>query len=180
MKVSTALYYRLVLLLSWGALTAGLIAHYGFGIKPCILCIYERHIYVALGFIAFLALRDLFPPSWMAILLGATLSAGIILGVYHFGIEQHWWLGTEKCGGVPIQATSIEQLREQLMQNTVRCDQVGWRVFGIPATAWNIVLLVGQLLLGILAWRHRAPRANLQALKKWPKKNRNISSYSPI
>jgi disulfide bond formation protein DsbB len=156
MKISTVLFYRLVLLLSWGALTAGLIAHYGFGIKPCILCIYERYIYVALGFIAFLALRDLFPRSWIALLMGATLSAGILLGAYHFGIEQHWWQGTEKCGSGSLKATTIEGLRQQIMQTTPRCDQIDWRVFGLPATFWNIVLLTGQLLLGILVWRHRA------------------------
>jgi len=154
MRVSPALYYRVVMVLSWSALLAALVAHYGFGVKPCILCIYERYVYLALSLIAFLALRDVFPPAWMAFMMGIALSAGLALGVYHFGVEHHWWLGTEKCGSASLPATSLDALREQLMQNTVRCDQIGWRILGLSAVLWNNVLLVGLLLLGGVAWRH--------------------------
>lgn len=154
MKLSAPSYYRLVLLLSWGALAAALVAHYGFEIKPCVLCIYERYVYLALVVIAFLGLRGVFPPVAIAFVMGAALSAGLALGVYHFGVEQHWWLGTEKCEGASLQANSIEALRAQLMQNTVRCDEVGWRILGLSAVGWNILLLAGLLFLAVMTWRY--------------------------
>ena len=119
-------------------------AQYFFKINPCILCLYERYVYwgVALtGFIGFFRY-----PRFFFKVSGLILLGGSALGLYHLGVELHWWQGTAACHGVSSQATSIEELRAMLKSKPVaRCDQANWHILGISATTLNLAWFLGFL-----------------------------------
>ncbi len=134
------------------SLAVAYIAEYGFDLKPCILCLYQRIPYAVVLVLAFLTLCvakkwQLWRPLLLVAALVFAIGAGIAM--FHVGVEQHWWEGTEKCAGGG-DAGSIEELRAQIMDAPiVRCDEPNFWFLGFTMAAWNILysmlLVVGCL-----------------------------------
>ena len=79
-----------------GALAAALIAEHGFGLRPCILCHWQRYAHVAAAALALVVL--LAPGRLPRLTLGAAALAFIAsaaIAGFHVGVEQRWWEGTE-------------------------------------------------------------------------------------
>jgi disulfide bond formation protein DsbB len=123
-----------------GAIGAALVAQYAFDLQPCILCYYQRVPYVAvalLGAHAFAPWTQADRRLLCVLLAGAAFLINGGIAFFHVGVEQHWWAGTDSCGSA-ITATSIEELRRQLMAApVVRCDEVSWSLFGISMAGYN-------------------------------------------
>src|SRR5689334_10219015 len=100
---------RAVVFVSISALAAAYIAQYGFGLKPCILCLYQRTPYavaIALGLLALLIPRL---AHALLILAALTFLAGAGIAGFHAGVEYGWWKGLPSCGGdILPQHVSIE------------------------------------------------------------------------
>lgn len=132
-------------------LGAAYVSQYGFGLKPCILCLYQRIPYwvnIALGLAAFIATYR-YPRLTVLLIYAAAASffANAVIAGFHVGVEQGWWPGLPACGGqiVPMNAT-LEELRASLArQDIVRCDKAAWTLFGISMAGYNFIL---SLLLG--------------------------------
>lgn len=126
-------------------------AEYGFGIRPCDFCLYERGIYAGVILAGIGGLKSRFLKGHRGILAQLTiLSLGIGLTVYHVGMEQHWWAGPASCAAVSA-SDSFEAFRDQLTKALPpRCDQVTWALFGISATLWNLMLQAGLAFLASL------------------------------
>ena len=138
---------------SAGALGAAYVAQYGFGLEPCILCLYQRVPYLLAGLIALLSLF-LSPEARLQrplVLAGAVLFAvGGAIAFYHVGVERHWWVSVTACGGAAPTGIGIEQLRADLLAKPARrCDQPEWDLFGITMAGYNVV---ASLLLAIGTW----------------------------
>jgi len=72
------------------------------------------------------------------------------LGVYHSGIEWHWWPGPQECSGV-IPDLSGGSLLEQLQRTrVVRCDEAPWRFLGLSLAGYNV--LISLALAAIALW----------------------------
>lgn len=138
-------------------LSAAYISQYGFGLKPCILCLYQRVPYalnIVLGFCAVLATYR-YPRLATLILYAIVLTflAGTAIAGFHVGVEQGWWKGLQACGNttLPKNAT-VEELRAFLhSQGIVRCDKPAWTMFGISMAGYNVMvslaLTIGTLWL---------------------------------
>ena len=134
------------------ALGGALTAQYGFGLEPCVLCLWQRVPY-ALCLAA--ALTAFVPPMrpWrgaMLLLCGLLLLADAGIAVFHAGVEQHWWLGTSGCSLQPAAPHDPASLREALLATPVaRCDVIAWTFFGLSMAAGNIFFagLVGLYAL---------------------------------
>jgi disulfide bond formation protein DsbB len=131
---------------SIAALAAAYISQYGFGLKPCILCLYQRVPYfvnIALGALAFLV--SFRYPRLVTLFLWLSV-AGFLIGAaiagFHVGVEQGWWKGLSSCGGdILPENVSIEELRKAITQQPiVRCDQPAWTLFGISMAGYNYVM----------------------------------------
>ena len=127
-------------------LSMAYISQYGFGLKPCILCLYQRGPYalnIALGVLALLAT---FRYPRLAILLiyisALSFFTGAVIAGFHVGVEQEWWKGLPACGGdIVPQNVSIEELRRSLThQEIVRCDKPAWVLFGISMAGYNFAI----------------------------------------
>ena len=136
----------LILVASVVALATALAAQYLGGLPPCSLCHYQRWPYIATICLAAAALS--FDPGAVRRALvafcGIAFVAGAGVASYHVGVEQGWLTGPAACSGANIGATTIEELRRQLLATpVVRCDEVAWSMFGISFAGYNLIASLG-------------------------------------
>ena len=117
------------------------------GLAPCVLCVYQRIPYaitIGLGLVGFFKPQFFVPAMILAAL---TFQVGGGIGIYHVGVEQAWWTGTEACVGAQNNSASIDELRAQIMATPViRCNDIQWSLFGISMAGYNV--LVSLVLAG--------------------------------
>ncbi len=146
-------------LLAAALIGAALVFQYGFGYAPCELCHWQRYPYYALialtpallsargGGRAAARLRD----AWLLAAAIAFLGSGAI-GVYHAGVELHWWAGPSQCtGALSLPADPEAALRALAAKPVVRCDQPALLIFGLSMAAWNALIGLAAGLAALLA-----------------------------
>ncbi len=161
-RVTPARAVGLVLAASIVVLGTALLSQYVGGLRPCVLCLYQRVPYVltiilsGLALAAFLAGRP--QPTvarWALAACAAVFLAGAGIAAYHVGVEQGWWAGTASCSGPDLNTMTIEELREHLLAAPiVRCDEVAWSLFGISMAGYNV--LTSLALAGTCVWLARS------------------------
>lgn len=120
------------------------------GLAPCEMCIWQRWphgIAAALGAVIF------FKSSRILALAGAlvmAVSAG--LGLFHAGVEQHWWKGPSACTGSGL-SLSDNLLDMSAPINVVMCDDIAWQMFGISMAGWNAIMSLVLLGLWLRAYK---------------------------
>ena len=150
---STAIFFALSLT---AILTALAYEHIG-GYKPCPLCLQERYAYYA-G--TPLSLAALFAAqtgriNWASILiviagLGFLINAG--LGLYHSGVEWHWWTGPTACTGSDssnLGAAGGNFLESLEKIKVIRCDEAPWRLLGLSFAGWSGIISLFLSLLSV-------------------------------
>jgi disulfide bond formation protein DsbB len=141
---------------SAGALAMAYISEYFFGLKPCILCWYQRYAFMASGALALLALIFRNNATLCRLLLwvaglGYVINAGIAF--FQVGVEELWWRGTDACHAPELDLnSSLDDLRESLLAEAfVPCDVVQWSLFGISMAGYNIPYSLGLAVLAFIA-----------------------------
>ncbi len=135
-----------------------LVSQYGFGLQPCVLCLYQRwpyYIIVALALIAW-PLTSGRPGLRRGILalIGLIFLAGAGVALFHVGVEAHWWQGTAECGGNLPDANSLDALRAQLLATKpARCDEPALVVLGLSMAGWNMLAALALALVSFGAAR---------------------------
>jgi disulfide bond formation protein DsbB len=138
-----------------------LVFQYGVGLQPCPLCLEQRWPYyltIPLAVTVALAARRHAPRRVLVgglLVIALLLLWGVYLGIYHAGVEWHWWAGPQDCSGAGFNAGGGGGLLRQ-MQTTrvVRCDEAAWRFLGLSLAGWNVVIaltLATIAVAGILA-----------------------------
>ena len=128
------------------------------GYPPCALCWYQRDGHFAAVLIGLLALAVRWPV--FPILGSIAASASVILGLYHTGVERHWWQGPSHCTGTGgLGGLSGGDLLSVEGSRIVMCDQVSWEFIGLSMASWNAVFSVVLMVFWILAARRSATRA---------------------
>jgi disulfide bond formation protein DsbB len=140
-----------------GAILGAWIFQYGFGFKPCPLCLEQRYAYyfaIPLAVMVLLgdqvgASRKVLLAALVAIALGMAWNAG--LGVYHAGVEWKWWAGPQECSGALEDLGSAGGLLNKLQSiSVVRCDDAAWRFLGLSLAGYNV--LISLALAAVAAW----------------------------
>jgi disulfide bond formation protein DsbB len=140
-----------------GAILGAWIFQYGFGLKPCPLCLEQRYAYyfaIPLAVMVLLgdqvgASRKVLLAALVAIALGMAWNAG--LGVYHAGVEWKWWAGPQECSGALEDLGSAGGLLNKLQSiSVVRCDDAAWRFLGLSLAGYNA--LISLALAAVAAW----------------------------
>jgi len=132
-----------------GALLFQYVGHY----PPCEMCHWQRwpHIAVAvigLGGGALLA-GGIMPARWapmlaMLAVLGVAVSGA--LGVFHAGVEWHFWPGPAACTtGFHYTGGPVD-----LNAPVPHCDIAAWRLFGISMAGYNAIISLGAAAFGAL------------------------------
>ncbi|MGH6931731.1 MAG: disulfide bond formation protein B [Dongiaceae bacterium] len=136
----------LIVVAAVASLAIALASQYWGGLRPCVLCLYQRYPYGVVILIGLLGLAVADKPGWPRILLVLAglvflLDAGIAF--FHVGVEQKWWQGTAACGSNFDLNLSAEELKDLLMnQPMARCDEVPWSLFGISMAGYNFIYAV--------------------------------------
>jgi disulfide bond formation protein DsbB len=136
-------------------LGGALLSQYAGGLYPCEMCMWQRYvIVVALGF-GLIALVTRSNRLFVA-LAAITMLVGAAIGVFHAGVEYHWWEGITTCTAAPATGSTAEILGSVLSTPLIRCDVAQWTLFGISLAGYNAIFstLIGAGTL----WLMRNPR----------------------
>lgn len=117
------------------------------GYIPCALCLTQRTpYYIGAPLMLVAALISLAGgPSWavrgLMAIGGLLMLYGLVLGVYHSGVEWHWWEGPASCAtsadAVTRDAGSL--LGDLSSKKPPSCDSAALRVLGLSFAGWNVL-----------------------------------------
>jgi disulfide bond formation protein DsbB len=122
------------------ALAGAFVLQWGFGVEPCILCLYQRVPYALVAVIAGTGAIFAAPPIWHRRLLqicAAVFATGGALAIYHFGIENQWWASIAACEVEALPTFSVDDLNAAVWAPRKPCDEVGFRLLGLSLAGWN-------------------------------------------
>ncbi len=143
----------LVLLAALGS-AALLLGAFGFqylGYAPCKMCLWQRWPHGAAAAIGgLILLGGPFVLVWAGA-AAAALTSGI--GVYHAGVEWHWWEGPTSCsgGGSLSGLSGADLLSTEAPATIVMCDEIVWQFLGLSMAGWNAVISAGLVLIWLAA-----------------------------
>src|SRR3954447_15905523 len=129
---------------------------YVLGYPPCPLCLEQRYaFYISVPLAAMILLglsvgssRKVLMLALFAIAAAMLWNAG--LGVYHSGVEWHWWPGPQDCSGAVPNFSSGNLMDQINRTRVVRCDEAAWRFLGLSLAGYNV--LVSLTLAAIALW----------------------------
>jgi disulfide bond formation protein DsbB len=131
-------------------LLGALFFQYALGYPPCEMCHWQRWPHIAAAVVGLgggslllsgaVRLPVAVPLAAITILLVATSG---VLGVYHAGVEWHWWPGPAACTtGFVFNGTLDLNARVPM------CDRAAWRLFGISMAGYNAIISLSAAALG--------------------------------
>lgn len=144
----------LPLALIGGALAFQFIGH----LVPCEMCMWQRwphYAAILVAALAFVTPNRIFQVALVALACLLIAASGAI-GVFHAGVEYHWWNGITPCTA-PITAGSsgLDMLDQVLKGPLVRCDAPQWSLFHISLAGFNAIFsLIGAAAIFVLAARN--------------------------
>ena len=88
---------------------------------------------------------------WLYILVELSVLYGLFYSIWHVGIEQNLLTGPSSCSGKLIETNSIDNLKEQILNQTiVNCNEISWSILGLSAATLNTFLLFLFLLINTI------------------------------
>lgn len=130
------------------------IFEYGFGIKPCPLCLEQRYAYYVViplaALIAFARARGVGTPALVGLaIIAAAMLANAVLGTYHAGVEWGFWPGPTDCSGTPDFSAGGSLLNKLQNVQVVRCDEVQWRFLGLSLAGYNVLISLAMAAVAV-------------------------------
>lgn len=150
--------YAAIAFLSALSLTMALTAEHVFGLKPCILCLYQRVPFLLTGLIGFAAffisskLAEKNLSAWPILISSLIFLCGGIIAFYHTGVELHWWTSFLEGCKVSFDTSDPSSLLSVIQStNAVRCDEIPWAdpIFNLSMANYNVIYSLG--LSGVCA-----------------------------
>ncbi len=132
---------------AWGSQLIG-------GLYPCEMCHWQRWPHYGALVFAALAFMDS-PPALkrlLVIIAALAIAASGAIGVFHAGVEYHWWQGITACSRTVETSgmTADAMLKSILAAPVVRCDAAQWTLAGISLAGFNAILSLGGA--GVILW----------------------------
>lgn len=134
------------------ALMAGALAFQYLGhLYPCDLCWWQRYPHYTA--IPLAALAFVVPGRPLRVALVALAAVAILvsggIGVFHAGIEYHWWQGLTECTSTRSGPVTLESI---LRAPIVRCDVPQWTFAGVSLAGFNAIFSIagGLTILALL------------------------------
>ena len=131
----------LTFLISLFALISAYLIEYILGHQPCNLCLIERIPYMVALIIIMINYKFNHLEKYLILLLVIIFLAGMLLSLYHLGIEQGLITESLVCdlkNGSKI--LSKEEILQQLQQKIISCKDVTFKIFGLSLTTYNIII----------------------------------------
>lgn len=137
-------------LLLLGALGFQYIGH----LLPCELCLWQRWPHVGAAVVGFggpllirVGLLERSVAKGVAALAVLLIAVSGAIGVYHAGVQWHWWPGPQSCTGPAYRYTGAPL---DLNAPVVLCDIASWRLFGISMAGYNALISFAAAATGAI------------------------------
>jgi disulfide bond formation protein DsbB len=156
MKISTPIIAVSLLAICIMSLVLALTAQYGFGLRPCNLCLIQRVPFLLAAVLAALSLRLPHLARRLLPLAGLLLMVNGAIAFYHVGVEQSWWISAVCPAGDPSGPISVADLMADMNKPVeAHCDQPAWSFHGVTMAALNVPFsaLLGLLVLVLMRRR---------------------------
>ena len=102
--------------------------------------------------------QQLLTVGFIAIIVAVGVNAA--LGIYHAGVEWHFWAGPTDCTGPLTNLNAGGSLLGQLQSiNVVRCDEAAWRFLGISLAGYNVLISLALAAIAGIGLAARKPAA---------------------
>jgi len=157
-----------ILVIAGATILSALFMEYVLGMRPCLLCLYQRWPYYAALPIAALIVG--FGPGERVsraglALLGLIFVVSAGLGAYHAGVEWGFFIGPTGCGGAAVPAAgSMDDFMRQLETvRVVSCNAPAWVFLGLSMAGWNAVV---SALIAVIAFTSAATRSRPVSLTR--------------
>lgn len=125
---------------AWGSQLIG-------GLVPCEMCHWQRWPHYAAVLVA--AFAFIVPGRsskvTMIVVAAALIAISGLIGVFHAGVEYHWWEGVTACSTMATGegVSTDEMLRRLLAAPVIRCDAAQWTLLGVSLAGYNAILSLG-------------------------------------
>ncbi|OYY76654.1 MAG: disulfide bond formation protein DsbB [Sphingomonas sp. 28-62-20] len=124
---------------AWGSQLFG-------GLIPCEMCHWQRwphYAAILLAMLGFILPSDGTKKVAIALAALAIITSGAI-GVFHAGVEYHWWAGITACALPPASGGTADEMLARIMNTPViACDVPQWSLFGISLAGFNALFSIG-------------------------------------
>ncbi|HTO34287.1 MAG TPA: disulfide bond formation protein B [Pararhizobium sp.] len=154
----------LLVTLGMAATVGGALAfeHIG-GYIPCALCLMQRTPYywaIPIGILAVVSSVVKLPIQLTRVLLGVIailMLVGAGIGIYHAGVEWHFWAGPATCATTAqgVSSNVGDLLGDLDSKHGPSCTDAALRVLGLSFSGWNVI---ASVILAGIAWRGAAKR----------------------
>jgi disulfide bond formation protein DsbB len=144
---------RWIALIVPAALLAGAYAFQYIGhLYPCEMCWWQRYPHFAAILFALAAFVVPARAGRLLIVCAAlALFVSGAIGVFHAGVEYHWWQGITECTSTMAgHGGSVDDMLARIMKApVVRCDVPQWSMFGISLAGFNALVAIPAALIVI-------------------------------
>lgn len=168
MTLTTRAFAGFELAASVAVLGAALASQYWGGLVPCELCLVQRWPWMATIAASLVVLLVGSRPAlpWVALVLALVFATGVVLAIYHVGVEQHWFAGPSACTASATGALTLEDMKRQILGAApVLCDRVQWSLFGVSLAGWNLLAsLAMAAICAAVFLRARRPASRAAAI----------------
>ncbi|RZM30822.1 MAG: disulfide bond formation protein B [Sphingomonas sp.] len=146
---------RLLALIVPGALLGGALAsQYIGGLYPCELCWFQRYPHIVALVLAVLAfvVPGRGTQRLLVVLAAVAVLVSGAIGVFHAGVEYHWWQGFTECTSTMTGPVTLESIMKAPI---VRCDVAQWTLGGISLAGFNAVFSIAGAIAIFWALRRK-------------------------
>ena len=127
---------------AWGSQLIG-------GLYPCEMCHWQRWPHYGAVAAALIALALPAARRPLVVLAGMLILASGAIGLFHAGVEYHWWQGFTQCTQTLSGVSGEDMLARIMATPLIRCDTAQWTLWGVSLAGWNALfsLVGGSLVL---------------------------------
>tara|TARA_Y100000992_G_C21168315_1_gene444574 strand:+ start:259 stop:738 length:480 start_codon:yes stop_codon:yes gene_type:complete len=140
--------YLLISAISIFTLLSAVYIEYILGVKPCILCLYQRVPYIIAIFLCFFGYYNLKNKLWIYLLVITFLISAILSG-YHVGIENNVFNEFSGCTSNNSNITNKDELLKALKETQPNCKDVTFKLLGFSLATINLFLSIIIIILSI-------------------------------
>lgn len=152
----TALARWIALIVPAGLFAGALGFQYVGHLYPCEMCWWQRYPHIVAILLA--AFAFVFPDRRFRRALigfaGVSIIVSGLIGVFHAGVEYHWWEGITACSSTMSgHGGSADDMLARIMKApVVRCDVPQWTLLGISLAGFNALIAIpaGLIVLALL------------------------------
>jgi disulfide bond formation protein DsbB len=137
-----------------------------FGIKPCILCLYQRYIYILLLLVTCFSIfqkTDHRKFHYIILLMSLILLLGqSMVALYNIGVENKMFSGLASCHITTPTYSSLEELSSHIKskQNLSSCDEPAFQFYNITFAKLNFCVAALLFIFGLIKLLYEAQNFN--------------------